>query len=86
LAVVEPKNATEPFTALDHPADVAGVVLGLDQTVVQSLVISLRVIMGCVITDGPSQRPSPKKIILLRHSDFVERTNLSAYALRFGDR
>ena len=54
-AVVVPKHATESFAAFDLAAGLANVPLGLDQLVVQALMISLRVIMNHELEGGPSQ-------------------------------
>ena len=54
MPVVVPKHAAESFAAFDLTVGLANVWLGMDQLVVQALVIPLCVVMGDEIASSPS--------------------------------
>lgn len=55
MPVVVPKNAAESFAAFDLAVGLANVPLGIDQVVVQALMIPLSVIMGDEFASSPPQ-------------------------------
>jgi len=56
----------------------------LQKPVVESLMVSLAVVVLDVLRVRRRKWPSPSGTTRLRHSSLIDRTNLSAYALRLG--
>ena len=80
--VVVLEQTAEALSALDI-AD-AREIDGLDHLVLDPLVVSFAMVVRRVLADRPLRCRSPKRIKRPRHSDLIESTKRSAWALQFG--
>jgi hypothetical protein len=84
LSLVEVDQTAEALTAADTAI---GAGLEADwkrDNVPQALVVALGVVVLDKLLDGAAQMTLAERTMCRRHSCLIDRTNLSAYALRFG--
>ncbi len=84
LAVVVAEHAAEAITTGYVPIGSANFFARLDEIVAESLMVTFVVIMGFELREARRSDFSPKKIIRLRHSDFMDLMYRSRLAFKFG--
>lgn len=83
--MVEIEHPAETLAPL-HRVGRAGDRSELQEPVCNTLAIACGVVVSKEMGDRALKRGLPKKIILFKHSDLIERTKRSAKAFKFGDR
>lgn len=84
-AIVVVQHAAESFAAFDDTSALTDVRTGLDDLIVQPLMVASGVIMSKPEFDGVARRLLAKKIIRSRHSRRREPKKRSIWEFKFGD-
>ena len=84
--MVEAEHSTESLPSFYSASATDTGTRTLQQQILQSLMTTFFVVMRHVVRERAFQRESAEKIMRPLHSSFTDRTDLSAYAFKFGDR